>query len=137
MTTDPAYRRISDLVREHAQARPDHAALVQGDERLDYAALDALMDRIAAALQRDGLRPGDVISICARSSPRHAAVFLGALRAGVVVAPLAPSVTPESLASMRGDAGAGGCLPTRRRSTRWRAPAATPTASRSTASRPV
>ena len=104
MTTEPGYRTISDLVREHARARPDRAALVQGDAVLGYAALDALMDRVAASLQRDGLQPGDAIAICANASPRYAAVFLGALRAGVAVAPLAPSVTPESLASMRGDA---------------------------------
>ena len=104
MTTDPAYRTLSDLVREHARARPDRAALVQGDDVLSYAALDALMDRIAASLQRDGVKPGAAIAICANSSPRYAAVFLGALRAGVAVAPLAPSVTPESFASMRGDA---------------------------------
>jgi acyl-CoA synthetase (AMP-forming)/AMP-acid ligase II len=101
---DAPYRTLSDLVREHALARPGQAALVQGDDVLSYAELDALMDRIAATLQRDGLKPGDAIAICALASPRYAAVFLGALRAGVAVAPLAPSVTPESFASMRGDA---------------------------------
>jgi long-chain acyl-CoA synthetase len=101
---DPAYRTIPDLVRDNARARPEHLALVQGDVRLSYAELDALMDRVAASLQRDGLMPGDAIAICAHSSPRYAAVFLGALRAGVAVAPLAPSVTPESFASMLGDA---------------------------------
>jgi acyl-CoA synthetase (AMP-forming)/AMP-acid ligase II len=98
------FRTISDLVHEHARARPAHAALVQGDDVLSYAALDALMDRIAATLQRDGIVPGDAIAICANSSPRYAAVFLGALRAGAAVAPLAASVTPESFASMLGDA---------------------------------
>jgi len=98
------FRTISDLVREHARSRPAHAALVQGDDVLSYAALDALMDRIAASLQRDGIGPGDAIAICATTSPRYAAVFLGALRAGAAVAPLAPSVTPESFASMLGDA---------------------------------
>ncbi len=101
---DAPYRTISDLVREHARARPGQAALVQGADVLNYAALDALMDRVAATLQRDGLKPGDAIAICALASPRYAAMFLGALRAGVAVAPLAPSVTPESFASMRGDA---------------------------------
>ena len=103
-TADPAYRTLSDLIREHARAQPDRAALVQGDDTLSYAALDALMDRIAASLQRDGVRPGDAIAICAQPSPRYAAVFLGALRVGVAVAPLAPSVTPEAFAAMRGDA---------------------------------
>lgn len=103
-TADPAYRTLSELLREHARARPEQAALVQGDTTLSYAALDALMDRVAASLQRDGLHAGDAIAICAQASPRYAAVFLGALRAGIAVAPLAPSVTPESLKAMRGDA---------------------------------
>ena len=101
---DPAFATLAELVRRHARARPAQPALVQGDAVLSYAALDALMDRVAASLQRDGLAPGDAIAICAQTSPRYAALFLGALRAGIAVAPLAPSVTPESLASMRSDA---------------------------------
>jgi long-chain acyl-CoA synthetase len=101
---DPAFRTIADLVREHARARPDHAALMQGDERLSYAELDALMDRVSASLQRDGVQPGDAIAICAQSSPRYVALFMGALRAGVAVAPLAPSTVPDAFAAMLGDA---------------------------------
>ena len=101
----PPFRAITDLIREHAQARPQRAALIQGDAQLDYATLDRLMDRVAASLQRDGLVPGrDAIAICAQASPLHAALFLGALRAGIAVAPLAPSVTPQSFESMLGDA---------------------------------
>jgi acyl-CoA synthetase (AMP-forming)/AMP-acid ligase II len=98
------YRSITDLLREHAFARPGHAALVVGESVLSYAELDALADRVAASFQRDGLGPGHAIAICAVASTRYVAVFLGALRAGVAVAPLAPSVTPESMASMRADA---------------------------------
>jgi hypothetical protein len=64
------------------------------------------MDRIAASLQRDGLKAGDAIAVCAASSVNYAAVFLGALRAGVAVAPLAPGSTPASLARMISDADA-------------------------------
>ncbi len=101
---DPAYRTLPDLIRQHAREQPARTALLQDEARLSYAALDALMDRVAASLQRDGLEPGDAIAICAHASPRYAAVFLGALRAGIAVAPLAPSVTPDSFASMLGDA---------------------------------
>jgi acyl-CoA synthetase (AMP-forming)/AMP-acid ligase II len=100
----PPYRTISDLVREHAQTRPTQPALIEGGEVLTYAALDTLMDRIAAALQRDGAVAGDTIAICASASVHYAAVFLGALRAGVAVAPLAPSITPASFATMLADA---------------------------------
>jgi acyl-CoA synthetase (AMP-forming)/AMP-acid ligase II len=101
---DTPFMAIADLVRRHALTHSGHAALVQGDERVTYAELDRLMDRVAAALQRDGARPGDAIAICAAPTPRYAALFLGALRAGVVVAPLAPSVTPAAFAAMLHDA---------------------------------
>jgi len=97
---------IADLVRLHAQHTPDHAALADAQSALNYGALDALMDRIAASLQRDGLKAGDAIAVCASSSVNYAAVFLGALRAGVAVAPLAPGSTPASLARMIEDADA-------------------------------
>jgi acyl-CoA synthetase (AMP-forming)/AMP-acid ligase II len=99
-----AFRNIADLVRAHASARPAQPALVQGDTVLSYGELDALMDRVAAALQRDGVQPGESIALCGASTPLQAALFLGALRAGVAVAPLAPSVTPENFASMLSDA---------------------------------
>jgi long-chain acyl-CoA synthetase len=97
---------ITDLVRYHAEHSPERAALVDPSQTLTYRELDALMDRIAATLQRDGLQPGDAIAICATMTVPYAAVFLGALRAGVVVAPLAPGSTPASLARMQEDAAA-------------------------------
>jgi long-chain acyl-CoA synthetase len=97
---------VTELIRTHAAQRPSNAALLQDDRRLEYGDLDALMDRVAAALQRDGVQPGDAIAICAANSIEYAVVFLGALRAGVVVAPLSPSSTAASLANMVADAGA-------------------------------
>ena len=102
--TDLPFRPIADLIREHAQAAPRHPALVDSTSALDYGALDASMDRVAASLQRDGVAAGDSIAICASNSTRYAAIFLGALRAGVVVAPLAASVTRASFRSMLADA---------------------------------
>ena len=103
---DQPFRAIPDLIRAHAAQRPGHAALVHAGRVLDYAGLDALMDRVAAALQREGLAPRDAIAICAATSLGYAAVFLGALRAGIAVAPLAPAATGESLAGMVADSGA-------------------------------
>jgi long-chain acyl-CoA synthetase len=102
----PDFAHMGELIRGHARAAPRGVALVQGDARLDYAALDARMDAVAAALQRDGLRQRDVIAICAATSIDYAVVFLGALRAGVAVAPLPPGATPATLARMLDDADA-------------------------------
>ena len=97
---------ISELIRAHAGALRSRPALIKDDTVLDYGALDRSMDRIAASLQRDGLRAGDVVAICAAASVEYGAIFLGALRAGVAVAPLAPSATPEALVTMLDDSGA-------------------------------
>ncbi|MGO3931759.1 acyl--CoA ligase, partial [Rhodopseudomonas pseudopalustris] len=91
----PDFITLDALVRNTAQARPDRIAVIDGERKLRYAEFDALIDRIAAALQRDGVKPTDAISICALSSIEYAATFLGALRVGVAVAPLAPSSTAQ------------------------------------------
>jgi long-chain acyl-CoA synthetase len=95
---------IPALVRHHAQAQPDHTALIVGDDRLDYAGFDALIDRVAASLQRDGVGSGQAIAIAATASIPYIAAYFGALRAGIQVAPLQPSVTPDSLIAMMDDA---------------------------------
>ena len=116
------FAAVTDLIRLHADQAPTRLALMlahglgqglghgqgrsDGQHVMTYAALDGLMDRVASALQRDGLKPGDAIAICAAMSIEYAAVFLGALRAGVVVAPLAPGSTPDSLVRMIADADA-------------------------------
>lgn len=103
---DQDFGLVTELVRAYAQERPRHPALVDENQMLDYGQLDQWMDRVAASVQREGVRAGDVIAICAAASVRYAAVFLGALRAGVAVAPLAPSATRDALVTMLRDCGA-------------------------------
>ena len=102
----PPFRTVADCVREHAARAPRSIALVQGERRLTYGELDGLMERVAASLQRDGCVPGDAAAICAGTSIEYVAAFLGALRAGVVAAPLPPGATAEQLAAMAADSGA-------------------------------
>jgi acyl-CoA synthetase (AMP-forming)/AMP-acid ligase II len=108
--SDHPFVSMPDLLRRHAIERPGHLALVHetaaGVRRLDYATLDAMVDRIAAALRREGVVPRDVVAVTAGTSVEYVAVFLGALRAGACVAPLPASVTPESIALMLADSGA-------------------------------
>ena len=94
------------LIRAYADERPDHPALVQDGETLTYRALAALMDRIAFAVQRDGVGKAGVVAICARTSINYGAAFCGVLAAGAAVAPLQPSSTSASLAMMLKDSGA-------------------------------
>src|SRR3978361_213926 len=102
----PDFISLDALVGQTAAIAPDRIAVIDGERQLSYDDLDELIDRVAAALQGSGLQPRDVISICALSSIEYVATFLGALRAGVAVAPLAPSSTPHDFAAMVKDSGA-------------------------------
>jgi len=102
----PEFVALDALVGQTARIAPDRVAVIDGERTLTYGEFDELIDRVAAAMQADGLKPRDVISICAVSSLEYAATFLGALRAGVAVAPLAPSSTPHDFAAMVKDANA-------------------------------
>jgi acyl-CoA synthetase (AMP-forming)/AMP-acid ligase II len=104
LTSD--FATLPDIIREHAKERGGKTAVADAQASYDYAELDAMMDRVAAALQRDGVEQGQSVAIISASSIAYAAVFLGALRAGCVAAPLAPSSTPEALAAMIADCGA-------------------------------
>jgi long-chain acyl-CoA synthetase len=97
---------ITDMLRRFSTERSGHAALICEGEVITYAELDAKVDRFAAALQRDGLKPCDAMALCATASVQYVVAFLGGLRAGAAVAPLAPSSSAASLVSMIDNSGA-------------------------------
>ena len=101
---------VADLIRHHAAMRPAHPALIIADERVDFATLNARVDRVSRALAGAAIGPDGVIAICGAMGVDYLVLFLGALRAGVPVAPLAPGSTPASLVSMANDAGARFCF---------------------------
>jgi len=98
-----SFEPLSRIIQRHAGSFPERAAIVCGDTATGYAELDRLATRISASLQRDGAMPGDVVAICAGTSMAYAAAFLGAVRVGAVVAPLAPSSIAQPLRSMLDD----------------------------------
>src|SRR6201995_111964 len=97
---DEPFVCITDMLRRFATRRAGGPALICENEVLTYADLDARVDRFAAALQRDGIQPCDAIALCASASVDYVVAFLGGLRAGAVVAPLAPSSSAASLVGM-------------------------------------
>ena len=98
-----AFLDLPGMVAEAAARNPSSPALFDGDRCLDFAAFDAAIDRVAATLQREGLGPGAVVALIAAASAEYVVVFFGALRAGLAVAPLAPSSTPAQLVDMLAD----------------------------------
>ncbi len=112
MTIDPAsyleqhFGHLAELINAHAENQPDRLALDDGDEQLSWAETAALVNRIAAQLQADGLRKGQAVSILGTTTVRYALAYLGAIVAGGCAAPLTTSATPKQLAAMMADSGA-------------------------------
>lgn len=108
---------LSDLIRAHGREQGGKTALACGEATIDYATLDAMVERSAAALQREGVAPGQSVAILGASSIPYVIAFFGALRAGAVPTPLAPSSTAGQIAAMLADCGAPilfvdtGCAP--------------------------
>ena len=81
------FATLSDMVRQHAQRAPERLALADGAQTLSYSALDKLLNRVAAALQRDGVKAGDSIAMCAQTSVSYAAAAVHWLGGVVGLAP--------------------------------------------------
>ncbi len=83
------------FLRLRAAQSPDLPALILQDGRsLTYAELDALADRLAAALHAQGLRPGGRLGAWLDNGPEYVALIHAALRLGVTLVPLNRRLTP-------------------------------------------
>ncbi len=81
---------LDRLLRDAAARWPARVALVFLGARTTYAALDQAVDRMAVALRRMGVAPGDRVSIHLPTTPAFVIGLLGALRAGAIAAPVSP-----------------------------------------------
>ena len=113
MTAPEIARRLAEPFGSFPQVIADWAALQPGeialrDEagELTWGEMADKIERIAARLQADGLERGQSVAILGTSTIHYALVFLAAVRAGGVAAPLTTSATPDQLAGMAADSAA-------------------------------
>lgn len=94
------------LIADNAARLGDAIAMRDDEGELSWAGLGDRVERIAARLVEDGLERGQSVAILGYSSIPYALVFLAAVRAGGVAAPLTTSASPDQLAGMARDSGA-------------------------------
>jgi mycobactin peptide synthetase MbtE len=83
-------RTSVELVLAQAARRKDATAVRQWDERLSYAQLVDSAARLAAELQRHGVRPEHAVGVCLGRRPSMVPGLLGVLLAGAAYVPLDP-----------------------------------------------
>ena len=98
---------MPEYVMGGAAARGDHPAIIDSatGEVTTYAELAAKVDAVAAELQAEGIGKGDVVALVGPNSPEWAIVYHAILRAGGVVTPMNPLLTPEEMGRQEGNSG--------------------------------
>jgi amino acid adenylation domain-containing protein len=81
---------IDALFARRAAAYPDRIAVHGDDGRLTYAELDTQADRLAHLLAEAGVRPGDIVALCAERSAQSIVMLLAVLKAGAAYLGLDP-----------------------------------------------
>jgi long-chain acyl-CoA synthetase len=106
------YREITlqDRLREVAREVGDKPALLAGDRRVTFLEIDQQSDRLAAALAKRGVRPGDRVTIFMPNSVEFVIAFYGTLKAGGVVNPINVQSKEREVRFQVNDAGATAVL---------------------------
>ncbi len=79
---------LADALEHHARARPDHAALEQGERIILHGELRDLVRRSATCLLSLGLAPGDVVGVALRDHLDHLVIMYALARAGLAMLPM-------------------------------------------------
>jgi fatty-acyl-CoA synthase len=100
-------KTVGQAVRDAANAygaRPAICSLFQGTE-LNYAELDAAVDRVAAGLLALGVQSGDRVAIWSANRWEWLVAHHGAVRAGAILTPINPAFRADELRYILQDAG--------------------------------
>jgi amino acid adenylation domain-containing protein len=89
---------LQDYVTRAAAVRGDGVAVALGEDRLTYAQLDQLSDRLAARLVDAGCTPGDRVGMLMTKQPLSVVAIQAALKAGCAYLPLDLESPPVRLA---------------------------------------
>ena len=95
-----------EILMEWSRIKGDDLALRDEKREVYWAELVGLVERLAARMVETGLQRGQSVAILGTSTVEYALVFLAAVRAGGVAAPLTTSASPEQLEGMAKDSGA-------------------------------
>jgi long-chain acyl-CoA synthetase len=76
---------------------PERPAVREGSLEVSYARLNEEANRVATALIKLGVKPGDTVAICAVNSVHWVSFYYGILKAGAVAVTLSAGLTPDEL----------------------------------------
>jgi long-chain acyl-CoA synthetase len=79
---------------------PDRPALREAASEISYAQLNDQANRVATALIKMGVTPGERVALCAPNSADWVAFYFGVLKAGAVAVTLSGALTGDELSNL-------------------------------------
>jgi fatty-acyl-CoA synthase len=95
-----AETNVGSWIAARAALHPDRTALhvEEREERLSYADLNRLTNRVAHLLRALGVRPGDRVALALRSDPLYLGLYFACAKVGAILVPLNTRLTGPELA---------------------------------------
>lgn len=88
---------LMELLYEQAEQRPEHTAIVYGEERIAFADLVERIERLASGLSGRGIVPGDAVGLVLRDDPWFVTSFHAITALGAIVVPVNPAFKQAEL----------------------------------------
>lgn len=101
----PENLSIADAFRRAAAKFADNELIWQPEGGVRFCDVDQASDRVAGALLRSGIQPGDRVALYCINGVEFVQAYLGIQKAGAVVVPVNLLITPDEIAYILNDAG--------------------------------
>ena len=83
-----------------AQFFPNKPAIREGARELTYAQLNEQVNRVATGLMKTGVKPGELVGICAPNSADWIIFYFGVIKTGAVAVTIANASSPDELTNL-------------------------------------
>jgi len=97
---------IGSLFSRHARYRPDHPAVVFGDQRLTWSEFNQSINRLANALLNLGIRKGDKVATILPNCLEQLEVYWASAKIGAVVVPSSTLLLEKAMRTLLQDSDA-------------------------------
>ncbi len=91
-------KNVVELLEKAVQKFPDRIGFICGDWRLTFKEFDAIVNRMAAGLEKHGVRRGDRVALLLGTQMEFPLSFFALMKLGTVVVPLNTRFKGEELA---------------------------------------
>lgn len=91
---------LSQQLERNAAAYPDKIAIISHERKYSYKHLNELVNRLASAMQRIGVKPGDRVGLMMTRTPELVIGFLAAAKVGGIAVPINFELSAEGIRSI-------------------------------------